>query len=136
MPMRALLVSSSLNFLMAVSPGEARAQHEGNDGMAMDSSADSLASHHLHFMVQAIPVLTHAENTVGSRRLTEGYVAQLLAMGSGALLGGHLALDLTLNGEGLTMLRGELSTGAFGEGYVDRRHPHTYLHELIASGIG
>ena len=34
------------------------------------------------------------------------------------------------------MLRGELSTGAFGEGYVDRRHPHTYLHELIASGIG
>ena len=34
------------------------------------------------------------------------------------------------------MRRGELSTGAFGEGYVDRRHPHTYLHELIASGIG
>jgi hypothetical protein len=34
------------------------------------------------------------------------------------------------------MERGELSTGAFGEGYVDRRHPHTYLHEAVASGVG
>src|SRR5688572_28895336 len=34
------------------------------------------------------------------------------------------------------MARGELSTGAFGEGYVDRRHPHTYLHELIVTGSG
>jgi hypothetical protein len=43
---------------------------------------------------------------------------------------------VTLNGEGWTLHRGELSTGAFGEGFVDRRHPHTYLHELIASGVG
>jgi hypothetical protein len=57
-------------------------------------------------------------------------------MGSGRLLQGHLLFDVTLNGEGLTLRRGELSTGAFGEGFVDRRHPHTYLHELIASGVG
>ena len=38
----------------------------------------------------------------------------------------------TLNLEGLTLERGELSTGAYGEGYVDRRHPHAYVHELLA----
>src|SRR5689334_21765854 len=36
-----------------------------------------------------------------------------------------------LNLEGLTLSRGELDTGAWGEGYVDRRHPHAYLHELV-----
>ena len=37
-----------------------------------------------------------------------------------------------LNLEGLTLDRGELSTGGYGEGYVDRRHPHAYVHELLA----
>jgi hypothetical protein len=135
--MRATLLSTSLALVAAVSAGrEARAQHEGHAGMAMDSSAASPTSPPLHVMVQAIPVVTRAEHTAGGRELTEGYLAQLLAMGSGRLLDGHLIIDVTLNGEGLTMLRGELSTGAFGEGYVDRRHPHAYLHELIASGIG
>ncbi len=41
----------------------------------------------------------------------------------------------TLNLEGLTLTRGELSTGAYGEGFVDRRHPHTYAHELMAGAI-
>jgi hypothetical protein len=136
MPMRVLLLSTSLVCLAALPPLEARAQHEGHAGMAKDSNADTTSPRHLHVMVQAIPVLTHAENTVGGRGLTEGYLAQVVAMGSGSVFDGHLALDVTLNGEGLTMRRGELSTGAFGEGFVDRRHPHTYLHELIASGIG
>ena len=25
-----------------------------------------------------------------------------------------------------------MSTGGYGEGYVDRRHPHAYVHELLA----
>jgi hypothetical protein len=33
------------------------------------------------------------------------------------------------------MRHGELSTGAFGEGFADRRHPHTYLHELVLTGV-
>jgi len=36
-----------------------------------------------------------------------------------------------LDFEGATMERGELNAGIHGEGYVDRRHPHTYLHELV-----
>jgi len=38
-----------------------------------------------------------------------------------------------LNLEGATLGRGELNTGTYGEGYVDRRHPHSYLHELLAT---
>ena len=29
------------------------------------------------------------------------------------------------------MPEGELAPGMWGEGFVDRRHPHTYLHELV-----
>jgi hypothetical protein len=87
-------------------------------------------------MLQAIPVVTRAANTIGGADLTEGYLSQAVAMARGDMLLGHLRVDATLNAEGLTMSRGELSTGAFGEGYSDRRHPHTYLHELVATGIG
>lgn len=38
-----------------------------------------------------------------------------------------------LNFEGATMPDGELALGDWGEGFVDRRHPHTYLHELVLS---
>jgi hypothetical protein len=37
----------------------------------------------------------------------------------------------TVNLEGLTIPDGELGLGDWGEGFVDRRHPHTYLHELM-----
>ena len=50
---------------------------------------------------------------------------------AGAL--GRLRLTGMLNLEGLTIPRGELAVGNWGEGFVDRRHPHTYLHELIVS---
>ena len=48
-------------------------------------------------------------------------------------MGGKLAFLGSLNVEGWTMPEGELTPGAFGEGYVDRRHPHTYFHELMLS---
>jgi hypothetical protein len=86
--------------------------------------------------VQAIPLVTRALHTAGGADLTEGYVSQAAAMVRAASWGGRAQLAATLNGEGLTMQRGELSTGAFGEGFVDRRHPHTYLHELMLSGAG
>src|SRR5207245_110800 len=41
----------------------------------------------------------------------------------------HAAADF----EGWTMPHGELAPGDWGEGYVDRRHPHTYVHELMLS---
>jgi hypothetical protein len=120
---------------LTASPAAVRAQHEGHDRPMASDSAPNPRPDTWHLMVQAIPVVTHAANTAEGADLTEGYVTQAAAMGRGDLLSGHLRLDATLNAEGLTMARGELSTGAFGEGYVDRRHPHTYLHELVASGL-
>jgi hypothetical protein len=46
---------------------------------------------------------------------------------------GRLLFQGTANVEGLTMPNGELAPGNWGEGFVDRRHPHTYLHELMLS---
>ncbi len=39
----------------------------------------------------------------------------------------------TLNFERWTLDLGELNAGIWGEGYVDRRHPHTFVHELVAT---
>jgi len=45
----------------------------------------------------------------------------------------RIRLLATLNLEGLAIPDGELTPGAWGEGFIDRRHPHTYLHELMVS---
>lgn len=50
---------------------------------------------------------------------------------AGAL--GRLRLVGMLNLEGATIPQGELALGNWGEGFIDRRHPHTYLHELVLS---
>ncbi len=47
--------------------------------------------------------------------------------------GRHLRLTATVDLEGATIPDGQLAMGDWGEGFVDRRHPHTYLHELILS---
>jgi hypothetical protein len=124
--------------LLSTVTSAAAAQHEGH-AMADTAMADTAMAGMQgpwHLMAQAIPVVTHVAHSAGSSSLTEAYLAQAAAMARGSLFGGHLRLAGTLNAEGLTMKRGELSTGAFGEGYVDRRHPHTYLHEIVASGVG
>jgi hypothetical protein len=79
---------------------------------------------------QAIPLVTRADPTATRSALTEGYVTQPVVMAHAAWK--SLRGVSTLNLEGLTIQRGELVTGAYGEGYVDRRHPHAYMHELLA----
>jgi hypothetical protein len=90
---------------------------------------DSIRAQYLSFMVQAIPVVTRADPTATRTALTEGYLSQPMVMADGSF--GWLQARATLNLEGLTLQRGELTTGAYGEGYVDRRHPHAYVHELL-----
>jgi hypothetical protein len=91
---------------------------------------DSIRAQYLSFMVQAIPVVTRADPTATRTALTEGYLSQPMIMADGSF--GWLQVRGTLNLEGLTLERGELTTGIYGEGYVDRRHPHAYVHELLA----
>ncbi|MEP7000599.1 MAG: hypothetical protein ABI969_08965 [bacterium] len=110
------------------------AQHAGHDmtGMQMDSASQPAA----HVMAQAIPLLTRADPGAGGVRSTQLALTQLLLMARLGFWQNRGELNAALNGEGLTMPNGELNTGAFGEGFVDRRHPHTYIHELMLSGRG
>jgi hypothetical protein len=94
-----------------------------------DSAAQTVSG-----MVQAIPIVTRADPTATRSALTEGYVTQPAAMVH-AMWKPFEAVT-TINLEGLTLERGELTTGGYGEGYVDRRHPHAYVHELLAGVAG
>lgn len=89
----------------------------------------------LHLGVQAIGLVTSVEAVPGSRTLTEARVVQPVIMLHAAALGGHLRFTGTVNLEGQTIPHGELTPGAWGEGFNDRRHPHTYAHELMLSGV-
>lgn len=82
---------------------------------------------------QAVALVTSVDPAIRGRRLTEGYLTQPTLMGHLAAWNGRVRLDGMLSFEGLTIDRGELQPGMFGEGYVDRRHPHTYVHELVAT---
>lgn len=84
----------------------------------------------LNFSASAVALMTRATPTAAGQSLTEAYLAQPM-LNAGWRRTNAFAVA-TVDLEGLTMRRGELTTGMHGEGYVDRRHPHTYLHELMA----
>jgi hypothetical protein len=79
----------------------------------------------------AIGMATHATPAMHDKALTEGYLTQPALMADA--LFGPVQLTTILNFEGLTLERGELNAGVWGEGYADRRHPHTYLHEAVVT---
>jgi hypothetical protein len=101
--------------------------------VARDSVANSLRAQSapsVSVMAQAIPLVTRADPTATRGPLTEGYLTQPVVMAHAAWE--SLRAVGTFDLEGLTLARGELNTGGYGEGYVDRRHPHAYVHELLA----
>jgi len=89
------------------------------------------SSNVLEIGAQAIGVATCVSPAIHGSTLTEGYLTQPAIMAQLDPWGGLLSLRGTLNLEGATIKRGELNAGIAGEGYIDRRHPHTYLHELV-----
>lgn len=64
------------------------------------------------------------------------YLTQPVLVAGASAAGGTLSLHAMVNLEGLTLADGELAPGAWGEGFIDKRHPHTYLHELVATVRG
>ncbi len=126
-------LSNALTFVALISIAtKARSQdvHEGHD-MGSDSTRGPVAS----AGASAILLGTIASPGIANRTLAEGYLTQPMVMAMLASNGGHFVADLTLNFEGATLKRGELNAGVHGEGYVDRRHPHTLLHELVGTGL-
>jgi hypothetical protein len=93
---------------------------------------DSVRAQDVSIMAQAIPVVSRADPTATRSAVTEGYLTQPVVMAHASWR--SLRGVSTFNFEGLTLDRGELTTGGYGEGYVDRRHPHAYVHELLLGG--
>jgi hypothetical protein len=67
------------------------------------------------------------------RSLSEVRLVQPTLMAHAGALSNRLRLLATINLEGLTIPDGELTLGDWGEGFIDRRHPHTYIHELTVA---
>jgi hypothetical protein len=81
----------------------------------------------------AILLGTVEKPAVEGRTLAEGYVTQPILMGSAQSRSRLLSIQAMIDLERFTLERGELNTGMYGEGYVDRRHPHTLLHEVVGT---
>jgi len=86
-------------------------------------------------MAQAYPIVTiGAPGDEGSPlRETGWYLTQPALTGHVEGPGRRVVLHTTLNFEGLTQADGELTFGGWGEGFLDKRHPHTLLHEAMLS---
>lgn len=106
-------------------------------GCALVIAVQPVAGQHQHasasvrVAAHAIGLVTHATPALLGEDKTEVYMTQ-----PGIMLHavrGPLSFMGMVNLEGLTLERGELNAGVWGEGYVDRRHPHTYLHEAVLS---
>jgi hypothetical protein len=81
---------------------------------------------------QGVLAYEEADHVPGRRSLGEVRVVEpAIAVHAGAW--NRLRLVGMLNLEGTTIPDGELAPGNWGEGFVDRRHPHTYVHELVLS---
>src|SRR5687767_12502176 len=89
---------------------------------------------HWSWGANAIGLVTHATPATTNGDLTEAYLTQPNLFLHASWRG--LSAQSTVNLEGLTLRNGELNAGTWGEGFVDKRHPHTYLHEAVASVAG
>ena len=133
-------IATAVVLLAVAQPSLARsalAQPAGAmSGMGFRSGRDSSAHASGSIRLQALTLVSRVDPGPGNRTYTEGYLAQPVIMAHGSALDGHISGLVTLDFEGLTLRRGQLTPGAYGEGYADRRHPHTYLHEAVAVAAG
>ncbi len=86
-------------------------------------------------MAQVFPTATSAlparENTPLERPGL--YLTQPALMSNLESPQSRVVLHSTLNFEGITQPWGELTYGGWGEGFLDKRHPHNFLHEAVLS---
>ena len=140
---RVAVVTVAAVLLVCSSPASALAQmadtatghqvpHEMDHGMFRRALGDwQLAGMAQVFPVVTAGALNDSEN--GPLRRTEWYLTQPALMANIQSPSSRLVLRTTLNFEGLTLGGGELTLGGWGEGFIDKRHPHTLLHEFMLS---
>ena len=100
---------------------------------AQDHAAHGASGPAIGVGAHAIGVVTRQSPGIAGNTLLEGYLTQPTLMAHAGTARNVLSAQMMLSLEGLTLDRGELNPGIVGEGYIDRRHPHTYLHELTAT---
>lgn len=126
-PRQAWLIAA---LLMAAGSAELGAQ-------AMDQRAHHADSARLLSLgIMAVGVASRATPGALGTDVTEGYLTQPMLFAGAQTRNRRLQALATINLEGLTLARGEINLGMYGEGYSDRRHPHTYAHELMLGALG
>jgi hypothetical protein len=88
-----------------------------------------------HLTATSAAAVTRVDPAPGGAPRSEFALDLTALMGGARLAGGRLRFAATLNLEGATIPDGVLSAGAIGEGYIDRRHPHAYIHEVVATAV-
>jgi len=86
-------------------------------------------------MAHGVVAATRAAPTPFGGARTELRLVQPTLMAEVAALDARIRFTGTLNLEAITIPGGELTPGAWGEGFIDRRHPHTVVHELNVAAI-
>ena len=95
---------------------------------------ESQAAPSIRIGAHGVFLYTYADPVPRDRDLAEIRLVQPAIMVHGGAFANRLRFLGTFDLEGLTIPNGELTPGAWGEGFIDRRHPHTYLHELMLTG--
>lgn len=113
------------------------AQHAHGDTLHVEGrSQDSTGRRSVAFGAQATPAVSRVTPAWGGRAMTEWFVSSPVIAAHGSFWRGRLTATAEINLEGALLPRGELTPGVYGEGFVDRRHPHTYVHEAVLTASG
>ena len=110
--------------------------HEPGPGMQHEMAMFDLGGGWMVIgMAQAFPIGTMALPAEDGTPLDERalYLTQPAIMFNIESPASRVSLRTTLNFEGLTLPDGEITFGGWGEGFIDKRHPHTLLHEAMLS---
>jgi hypothetical protein len=138
---RTTLAAAFAILLAMTGAQEARAQEHAGHGAAGDAPGHAMyqfglgGGWRLLGMAQLFPMVTtgFGPDANDAVRITEFYANQPVVMFNVESPASRLVLRTTLNFEGVTLPDGEITFGAWGEGFIDRRHPHTLLHEAVLS---
>ncbi|MBC7844693.1 MAG: hypothetical protein H7099_20480 [Gemmatimonadaceae bacterium] len=103
----------------------------GADAQARDGRSTHTRATRDSVSAMATALVTHVAPAVDGRARTDALLTQPMIALRSSRAASRLQLSAMLNFEHITMPDGEPVAGIWGEGFIDRRHPHTLLHEAM-----
>jgi hypothetical protein len=141
----ALLAGAAAGFT-AVHPASAQDHTHPTDDLRGEEAQEERAPHdmwmttlpggwHLMAMGHVFPGVTFAAPFSSDSPLQRNQLIfpHTAAMANLESPDSRWVLRIMPNLEGLSLAEGEVTLGAWGEGYIDSRHPHTLIHEAMLS---